>query len=181
MSRARPPARVLGEFGDADAMLGALDRLRGAKYHQLETYTPFPVPGAVERLGLPRSRLPLVVFAGGAVGLVASYAIQWFANVVDYPIDVGGRPAHAVPAFVLSTFEGTVLAAALTAFFGLFVVLRLPRLWHPVFEVDGFERASVDRFWIAVGGLQSAHDTDTCERVLREGGALRTVRLAEGE
>jgi hypothetical protein len=82
-----------------------------------------------------------------------------------------------VPAFIPATFEGTVLAAALVAFFGLFISLRLPELWHPVFEIEGFDRATVDRFWIEVGGVQSELDADETRRIVNAAGALRVVPL----
>ena len=178
----RDPAgwMLMAEFATADAMLAALTRLRAEGYVTLRTFSPFDLPEVERRLRPRRSRLPWYVFGSGLVGAVASYAIQWYANAWDYPLDVGGRPPHAVPAFVLSTFEGTVLVAALTAFVGLLVMLRLPRLWHPAFELEGFDRATVDRFWIGVGGVQSEIDARHSQRVLEASGALRVVRM-EGE
>jgi hypothetical protein len=173
------PTRIVAEFDSPDSFLAALDRLREGGYETLETYTPFDMPRATATLGLERSRIPLIVFLGGLVGAVLSYGIQWYANSWDYPLNVGGRPVHPVPAFIPATFEGTVLFAALAAFGGLFVVLRLPALWHPVFEIEGFERATIDRFWIEVGGLQSRLDLENSQRILDAAGALRVVRLED--
>ena len=175
--RGAPPG-VLGEFASADAMLSALDALRRGRYRDLETYAPFDLPEVDARLGLRRSRLGWLALAGGLAGLVAGYGIQWWANVRAYPLDVGGRPAHAIPAFVPATFEATVLGAALATFVGLLVRLGLPRLWAPVDEIEGFERAAVDRYWVAVGTLVSEQDCANAERLLREAGACRTVRAA---
>jgi hypothetical protein len=172
-----PAARTLmAEFGTADAMLAALDRLRAEGYVHLRTFSPFDLPEADRKLRPRRSRLPWYVFGGGVVGAVVSYWIQWYANVRDYPLDVGGRPAHAVPAFILATFEGAVLLAALAAFVGLLAILRLPRLWHPTFAIRGFDRATVDRFWIGVDGVQSDVDAQHGQRVLEASGALRVLR-----
>jgi len=113
------------------------------------------------------------------VGMVLAYGIQWWANVHDYPLNSGGRPVHAVPAFLLATFEGTVLCAALAAFFGLMIWLRLPRLWAPIDEVDGFGRASVDRFWIAVGATGTGDDGTRAAEIMRDAGALHTIGPAE--
>ncbi len=181
MPRDRQRARrMMAEFDDPDLMLAAIVRVRDAGYRTLETYTPFDMPRTTEALGLGRSRLPLVVFLGGLFGAIIAYWIQWFANTVDYPINVGGRPIHPVPAFIPSTFEGTVLFAAFAGFFGLWVALRLPKLWHPVFEIDGFERATIDRFWIEVGEFQSPLDVENGTRILTDAGALRVVPLPEG-
>jgi hypothetical protein len=170
-------SRILGEFASADAMLEALDALRRARYQDVETYAPFDVPEVDERLGARRSRIGWLALAGGVAGLVVGYGIQWWADVHAYPLDVGGRPLHAVPAFVPATFEGTVLGAALAAFVGLLLWLRLPRLWDSVDEIEGFERVSADRFWVAVGALWTEHDRANAERLLRDAGAHRTVRL----
>jgi hypothetical protein len=158
-------------------MIAAVDALGHAGYSSLETFAPFDLPELDARLGLRRSRLGWLVVAGGLVGLVLGYGIQWWANVYNYPLNSGGRPAHAIPAFVFPTFEGVVLCAALAAFFGLFVMLRLPRLWAPVDKIEGFGRASVDRFWIAVAN--PGKSGDEVQRIMRDAGAVRTLWPAE--
>src|SRR3954466_13721439 len=146
---------LLAEFQSADALAAGVGALRALGYRDVEIYSPFPLPDVEPELELRRSRLPKFVFAGGLLGAILGYGIQWYADVWIYPLRVGGRPVHAVPAFIPATFEATVLGAAFAAFFGLLIALRLPALWHSVFEVDGFERASVDRFWLAVGARDS--------------------------
>ena len=101
--------------------------------------------------------------------------MQWFCNSYDYPIDVGGRPLHSAPAFIPITFEMTILAASLTAVIGVFVAARLPRLWQPIFEAEGFDRTFVDRFFIGLDARDSRFDLERCERELLELGALRVV------
>ena len=171
--------RVLAEFASADGMLHGLDVLRRAGYERLETYTPFDMPEVDERIGLKRSRIGWVVTACGLVGLILAFGIQWWANVFNYPLNSGGRPAFAIPAFIFPTFEGTVLLASFGAFFGVLIWLRLPRLWAPIDEVDGFGRASVDRFWIAVGDIETSRRGDEAQRILHDAGALRTFPAAD--
>jgi hypothetical protein len=168
---------ILAEFETADALVHGLRVLRAKGYTQLESYAPFDVPGVAPLLGGRRSRLPLLVFAGGLFGAVASYAIQWYANAYSYPLNIGNRPAHAVPAFIVATFEGTILCAALAAFFGVLASLRLPRLWRPVFEIDGFERASIDRYWIAVALDDDRADAELTPRELSRLNPLRVVHV----
>jgi hypothetical protein len=167
----------MAEFASPERMLDALGVLRRGRYEQIETYTPFDLPEVDERLGLRRSRLGWLALVGGLIGLAVSYGIQWWANVHVYPLNVGGRPVHAVPAFIPATFEGSVLGAALALFAGLLVRLGLPRLWDPADEVRGFQRASADRFWIVVDGIVSDQDRANAEQLLREAGARRTVSL----
>jgi anti-sigma factor RsiW len=145
-----PAGAYAAELEDEAAFVAAIASVRRQGFSRIEAYSPYPVPMAEKELGERTSPLPQLVFAAGVCGAAVGYAIQWYANAVSYPLNIGGRPAHAVPAFMIPAFEGLVLAAAIAAFVGLFALLRLPRPWHPIFEVEGFERASIDRFWIAI-------------------------------
>lgn len=164
----------LAEFADAEQLRLAVRVLRHKGYTYLETYAPMPNTSALSH---GRSWLPFIVFLGGLSGGVISYAIQWYTNARSYPLDLGGRPANAIPAFIVSTFEGAVLFAALTAFVVFFMIVGLPRLWHPVFEVDGFERATVDRYWLAVDGLDPWTHADATMRDLNELSPIRVVTV----
>jgi hypothetical protein len=172
---------LLAEFERPDAMLEALRALRADGYTRLDAYSPFPVPGSDGALGLPRSRLGAGVLAGALAGLVVSYHLQWYCNAVIYPVNDGGRPGHSAPAFIPATFETTILGAALVAFLGVLVLSRLPRLWHPVFEVEGFERATVDRFFVGIDARDPRFDPAASARALEARRPLRIVRLSEAE
>jgi hypothetical protein len=169
--------QVMVELADQDALLRALELLRQYRYRALETYSPYPVNGIAERLRLPRPWLPMLVFAGGLLGAILGYGIQWYADAFVYPLNVGGRPVHSAPAFIPATFEAAVLGAALTAFIVLLIAMGLPALWHPTFEVDQFERASVDRYWVRIEGVRDAIDVRKIRRVLTELGPLRVVPM----
>jgi hypothetical protein len=164
----------LAEFGSADELTGAVRVFAEKGYTGLETYSPVPIDTRIPRR---YSGLPVAVFLAGVLGGVASYAIQWYANAYAYALDIGGRPAHAVPAFIIPTFEGTVLCASIAAFLGFFVITRLPQPWHPVFEIDGFDRATVDRYWLAVDAADRRGAPDLTIRELRALSPLRIVRL----
>jgi Alternative complex III, ActD subunit len=150
MSAPLPQRGFLAEFGSAEALLAALAAVRAHGYRELEVFSPYELPRAEALLDLPRPRLPIGVLICGLLGAAGAYLVQWYANAVSFPINVGGRPLHPAPAFVPITFELGVLSAAFAAFIGFFVCSHLLRLWRPEFEVEGFERVSVDRFWLAV-------------------------------
>lgn len=179
----RTRVQVMGEFSSAEALLRAVERLRAAGYRRLEAYSPFEIPGLSAALGLERPRLSLYILICGLLGCLFAYWIQWYANVWNYLLIVGNRPIHPVLAFIPATFEGTVLGASLGAFFGLLAWTGLPTLWHPVFEIEGFERTTIDRFWITAAcgtdERDAEQDAEHGERVLAELGALRVVRLRE--
>ena len=162
---------LYAEFRTADELLEAVSALRAAGLRRLDTFTPYEVPGLVERLELPRSRIPRVVFAGGALGALAGFLIQVYANAWHYPLNVGGRPPFALPSFVFITFEAMVLSASFTALLAFLFTLRLPELWHPAFEVEGFESAMNDRFWLAVDDRDPKFNSLGQSRLLRERGA----------
>lgn len=169
-----PEGAYAAEFSSAEELTAAIRTLTEKGYTRMETYSPVPVRHALRQ---PRTIFPAIVFLGGLLGGIASYLIQWYANAYAYPLDIGGRPAHAIPAFLIPTFEGTVLCAALTAFFGFFAMTRLPTLWHPIFELDGFDRASVDQYWVAIDAADHRSGPDVTVHELRALSPRRVVRL----
>jgi hypothetical protein len=108
-------------------------------------------------------------------GAVGGFLIMWYCNAWSYPINVGGRPPFAIPAFIPITFESGILAAGVTGFVALFWTIGLPSLAHPLFRVDGFERASVDRFWLAIDVRDAALDLRRTPDELRAFGAVRVA------
>ena len=170
---------VLGEFTHPDPCVKAVHRLREAGVTGLDAYSPYPLHGIDEALGLKRSKVPLVAITGGVGGAVAGYAMQWWMNSVDYPINVGNRPPHGFWTNIPITFESGVLIAVLSIFFSsIFYFFKLPRPYHPVFESERFRTASLDAFWISaeVEGDESVPDL---ERRFREVGAHKVHTVLE--
>ncbi len=145
-------ARTLRERWDARlAARGGPRTARGsAAGLTLDLHTPYPIHGAEEALGLKRSTVPLVALAAGVTGAITGYLLQWYTVAYDWPLNVGNRPPHSAPAFIPVTFELGVLFSALSIFLGLlFGYFRFPRVHHPVFEVEAFRSASIDRLWLS--------------------------------
>ncbi len=138
------------EYETMDALVAAIVRLRTQGIVDLDVRTPFADDELRRALGLRRSRLPWLVLAGGLTGAAAAYALQWLLVAHLYPVNVGGRPAHMPLAFLVITFEMGILCAALCGLVGFLWRARLFRLYDPVFEIEGTDRASVDRFWLRV-------------------------------
>lgn len=158
MSRRGDVYGLLAEFGDPESILEAVRRAREAGYRRMDAFTPFPVEGLSEELGFHRSAVPAVVLTGGLIGAVGGYLLQYWLNVLDYPINVGGRPLHSAPMFVIVAFELTILAAALFAVLGMLALNKLPMPYHPVFNVPDFALASTNRFFLAIEAADGRFD-----------------------
>jgi Protein of unknown function (DUF3341) len=164
---------LLAEFATPDEMLHAIRELRRRGYKRLDAFTPYPVKGAEQALGLTRSRLGWMVFPIAMAGAGLAFLFQLWCNGHDYPINVGGRPLDSAPAFIPITFETGVLTASIAGVVIFLVLAGLPELYAPVFDVEGFERASIDRFWVGVDERDPMFDSARLERDVRELGALR--------
>lgn len=154
---------MLAEFDTPDALAEAARLARAQGYRRLDAFSPFPVEGVQEALGLRDRRLGYVAFLGAVAGLAATMAVAWYVTI-DYPINVGGRPLFAVPAFAVIGFEVMILATVAFAIGGMLVLNRLPRLNHPVFGGQRFGLASDDRFFLCV----LADDPNFAEGATRE-------------
>lgn len=143
---------VLAEFGLECDLIAAVEVLRGKGYTRLDAFTPYPVKGLEHALGLPRSRLAAATFPFAVLGGVTGYMIQWYCNTYNYPLNVGGRPLHPWPAFIPITFESIVLMSGIAAFMLYLGFNRYPEPSNPIFAIPGFDRATTDRFWLAIDG-----------------------------
>ena len=141
---------LLAEFDDAKSLLAAARRAYQAGYRRMDAYTPLPVEGLAEALGIRRTWVPLIVLLGGLGGCLGGFFLQYWIAVMDYPINAGGRPLNSWPSFIPVTFELTILAAAFSAVIGLFALCRLPWPSHPVFNVPAFEQATQGRFFLCI-------------------------------
>jgi hypothetical protein len=145
-----PDRYVLAKFADSNALLEATRKIREAGQKDLDTHTPYPVHGLEKALGLGRPLIPTIVLGGAIAGAFIAYSMIYFMNVIDWPMNIGNRPAHGPPANIPITFELAVLLAGTSSFFGFFTLARLPRPYHPVFQSEAFRAASVDGFFLSI-------------------------------
>jgi Protein of unknown function (DUF3341) len=157
---------LLAEFYDANALVAAAARTREAGYRRLDAFTPFPVEGLAEVIGFHEKKLPLLVLLGGIAGAVVGFGLQYWASVMAYPLNVGGRPYNSWPSFVPVTFEMTILFAAFTAVLGMLALNGLPMPYHPVFNAERFAFASRDRFFLLVEARDPKFDREATTRFL---------------
>jgi ActD protein len=149
---------LMAEFETPTGLVEAATKARLAGYRKMDAYSPIPIEELNEALALRRTRLPLLVLIGGILGCAGGFGLASWVSAVAYPMDVGGRPLISWPQFIPVTFETTVLGAALTAFFGMWALNKLPQPYHPVFNVPAFGRASTDRFFLVIESTDPRFD-----------------------
>lgn len=157
---------VMAEFHSSEELIEAVHKAREAGFRHLDAYTPYPIEELAEALGHHRSKLPAIVLGGGILGAIGGYALQYWTQVIVYPMNVGGRPYHSWPAFIVPTFETTILAAALSAVLGMFFLNGLPQPYHPVFNVPRFAMASRDRYFLVIESRDPKFDRDAVHQLL---------------
>jgi len=166
----------LAEFVRPEDLVAAARQARDAGYRRMDAYAPFPIEELGEALGFRRTRIALLVLVGGIVGCLTGYLMQYYTAVIDYPINVAGRPLHTWPAFIPITFEMTVLAAALTAVLGMLALNGLPMPYHPLFNEPRFAAATRDRFFLCLEARDPCFDLEATRRFLE---GLRPVSISE--
>jgi ActD protein len=162
---------LLAEFGDSSRFVEAARRARGARYRLIDAFTPFPVDDINVLLEHRGSRIRVAMFIGGMAMALFAYGLEYFSAAIDYPYNSGGRPLHAWPTFMLVPFATGILVAAIVGFTTFLIECGLPRLYHPLFAIEGFERASQDRFVLALVGPESEEDKRRAIDFLRGVGA----------
>ncbi len=159
------PLGLLAEFPDQEALVEAAHAARDRGYSRLDTFTPYPIEGLGEVLGFDTHRMGWLSVFGGLFGFFGALAIQVLTNW-DYPINVGGRPILAWPAFVVIDFELMVLFAVIFPTLGMLYLNGLPRLHHPLFATPRFNLATDDRFFLYVDSADSKFDSNSTRAFL---------------
>jgi hypothetical protein len=167
---------LMAEFEDHEELVRAVERVYAEGYRRIDGFSPFPIDGLAEAMGRQCKLVPLFTLLGGIVGGLGAYFMEWYAMGPFYPLNVGGRPLNSWPNFIPVTFELTVLGASLSAFVSVLALNRLPEPHHPVFNVPGFERASIDRFFLMIEVDDPKFELERTRRLLE---GLQPVRVSE--
>lgn len=150
MSETLPLYGVMAEFETPEEATQAALGAREQGFRRLDAFGPFESPELCEAIDFHEHTMAKCVLGGGIAGGLGGFALQYWATVLDYPHNVGGRPLFSWPSFIPIIFECTVLFATLTGIVSLLVLNRLPRLSHPAFAAQNFERATTDHFFLCV-------------------------------
>ena len=167
---------LMAEFDSATDLVAAADRTREAGYKKIDAYSPFPVEGLAEAIGFHHDLVPLVTLIGGIIGGTTGFLMQYWMSAISYPVNIGGKPYNSWPAFIIITFEMTILFAAGSAVFGMLALNGLPMPYHPAFNVPRFALATKDRFFLIVFASDKKYDAAATRRFLE---ALNPRSIAE--
>jgi ActD protein len=170
---------VIGEFEKPEQLVHAAAKIREAGYRYYESYTPFPVEGLPEAMGMRRNMVPLITLIGGLVGGLGGFGFQYWANVYSYPMNIAGRPLNSWPAFIPVTFELTILCASLSAVFGMLALNGLPQPHHPIFNAHRFSHASADRFFVCIQARDKKFHLADAARFLQGLGARHVSEVQD--
>lgn len=169
---------LAAQFGSVEALMSASERVRDAGYTKTDAYTPFPVEGLDEALGMKPTRLGWLVLAAGITGGLGGFFMQWWANVEYFPLIIGGKPLNSWPNWIVIMYELTILSAAFTAGLGMIFRNGLPRPYHSIFNTPNFENASRDKFFLSIESRDAQFDLNKTRAFLE---SLSPERVSEVE
>jgi len=152
---------VMAEFDNPTDLVAAARRTYEAGYRRINGYSPYPIEELSEAIGFHHTRLPLIVLIGGVLGGLGGFFMQYWMAVIDYPLNVGGKPYNSWPAFIPITFECSILCAALAAVLGMLALNKLPQPYHPVFNAPNFALATRDRFFLVIESKDPKFEHDS--------------------
>jgi len=171
----------LAEFKSASALYKAAEKVRDAGHKKWDCYSPYPIHGLDDAMGMKRSILPYLVFCGGTLGFITAFTLAYSTQVAIYPTVVQAKPANifTTAAFFPIMFELTVLFSGFTTLFGLLGLMQLPRLNHPLFESEQFARATDDGFFIAIEARDQQFSSIDTKALLEDAGGMNLELVEE--
>jgi hypothetical protein len=168
---------ILAEFRNPKELLDAAKAINSKGFKNYDTFSPFPIHGMDKAMSLKKSKLGWIVFVHGLIGFTGAFAMIYFMMVVDYPINISGKPLMNIPAWIPVIFELTVLLAAFGAVFGMFYLNGLPKFNHPLFNSENFKKVTDDGFFVCIESEDPQFDEEKVEMLLKETGATNIEKI----
>lgn len=172
---------VLAEFRNPKELVDAATNVKKSGYQNFDTYAPFPIHGMEKAMGLKNSPLGWIVLGGAITGMVGILTLMIWVMAYEYPINISGKPFINIPIYVPITFEITVLLSAFAAVFGMLFLNGLPRLNNPLFNVERFDKASDDGFFVCVEASDDLFAEEKVTKLFRDNGATHIETVYDSE
>ena len=163
---------IMAEFDNPTDLVAAARNTYEAGYRRINGYSPYPIEELSEAIGFTRTSLPLIVLLGGVLGGLGGFFMQYCMEVINYPLNVGGKPFNSWPAFIPITFECTVLVASFAAVLGMLALNKLPQPYHPVFNAPNFALATRDKFFLVIEANDPNFKHEEATRFMKGLGAI---------
>jgi len=183
MSHAAPTSPALyglmAEFESAQALLDAAHRVQAAGFTRTDAFSPFPIHGLAEAIGFHEHIVPKVVFVAGVAGALAGYGLEYWTQVIAYPMNIGGRAYFSWVSFIPPAFETTILFASFSAVLTMLALNGLPQPYHPVFNAPRFSLASQDKFFLAIEASDPKFNLEQTRAFLAQLNPREVVALDE--
>lgn len=179
----KSPFGIIAEFPSATTIYEAAEKVRDQGYKFWDVHSPFSIHGMNKAMGLKRTPLGYIIFCGGLTGFLTGVFLEYIPSSYLYPLIVHGKPVSffTVPAFFPIMFELTILFSAFTAFFGVFVLNRQPRLHHPLFDHEPFSRVTNDAFFLTIESVDPKFSEVTTREFLEAIGGKDVTLLYEND
>ena len=179
MSETKNNWGVLAEFANPAELLHAAQKLNDLGYKNFETWSPFPIHGMDDAMGLSGSKVPWITLGGGLTGLSIGLLLQWWTGAVDYPLVIAGKPYFAWQFALPVTFELSILLSAFGTVFGMFALNLMPRPYHPLDSVPAFKRVTDDKFFLSIEVSDPLFDMEKTKALLSELGGTGITDVEE--
>ena len=170
---------LMAEFDSADTLLAAATAVGKAGYTKTDAFSPFPIHGLAEAIGFKEKIIPKIILAGGITGLLAGAGLEYWTQVIAYPMNIAGRPFWAWGAYIPPAFETTILFGSFAAVIGMLALNGLPRPYHPVFNAPRFSMASQDKFFLVIEAADPKFSLDATRAFLASLHPREVVDVAE--
>jgi Protein of unknown function (DUF3341) len=172
---------VGAEFANPKELYAAAEKVRDRGFKGWDCYTPYYIHGLDKAMGLKKSFVGLFTFAGGLAGLTGGFLLITITSVYVYPLDTQGKPYFSLPGFVPILDLLMIILSAIMSIVGMTTLCLLPRLHHPLWEWDAFNRATHDKFFIVIEANDPRFNEKTAVDLLREIGGTNLTYIGDEE